>query len=235
MNLETAEHPAVRRRVPIWLLIVLGVALLAAIAALIYRFMPLDAPIPGDVGRAYAGLERGTTDEGFPRLGEASAPVLVEVFSSFACPHCRTFHEEQFAGLLDEIAAGQVQFVFIPIAHIGRGAGTAAHGALCAGEQDRFWEMHDVLFYWQGRTVGSAFPERRVKLGAENLGLDTAAFNQCMDDSQPEAVLDRARAEFDRRGLTGTPSLFIDGQRVQDYSELEQLGGPDASAASVAE
>jgi protein-disulfide isomerase len=62
-------------------------------------------------------------------------------------------------------------------------------------------------------------------MGAENLGLDTTAFEQCMDADQP--VLEAARAEFDRRGLTGTPSLFIDGKKVRDYQELENLQPED--------
>jgi protein-disulfide isomerase len=127
--------------------------------------------------------------------------------------------------LLDEITAGQVQFVLIPVTFIGPGAGNAARGALCAGEQGKFWEMHDTLFYWQGRYLGSVFSERRIRMGAENLGLDMAAFDQCMDADQP--VLEAARTEFDRRGLTGTPSLFINGEKVRDYQELENLQPED--------
>lgn len=219
-----SRHQA-KRRIPIGFIVIGVVVALVLVGILVYLLVPLEAAVPEDAGAQYDGLEKGYTDQGFPRLGRADAPILVEDFSSYACPHCRTFHEEQFKGLLDEIAAGQVQFVLVPITHIGPGADNAAKGALCAGEQDRYWEMHDTLFYWQGRYLGSVFSERRIRMGAENLDLDMAAFEQCMDANDTQSVLDEARAEFDQRGLTGTPSLFIDGVKVRDYLELENLQG----------
>jgi hypothetical protein len=220
---ERTPHPR-RRRIPIWLWIVLGTLALASLGALAYLLMPLDAPLPDGVTTHYAGLERGFTEQGFAWLGSPDASVLVEDFSSYACPHCRTFHEEQFEALLDEIAAGEVQFVLIPVPHIGAGAETAAKGALCAGEQAMYWEMHDVLFYWQSRFFGSVFHPRRIEMGAEKLGLDTDVFSECINGSAVQNVIDEARREFERRQLTGTPTLFVNGRRVRDYIELETLG-----------
>lgn len=218
---QMLDRPRNKRRFPV-VFIVIGILIALVLGGiLLYLLVPLEAAVPDDAGAQYEELEQGYTDQGFPRLGRADAPILIEEFSSYACPHCRTFHEEQFIELLDEIAAGQVQFVLIPVTHIGPGAGNAARGALCAGEQERFWKMHDTLFYWQGRYLGSVFSERRVRMGAENLGLDMAVFEQCMDAEQP--VLEAARAEFDQRGLTGTPSLFINGEKVRDYRELDDL------------
>jgi protein-disulfide isomerase len=212
-----------RRRVPAWLLLLALVAVGGVAAVLYYVLMPLDAPLPDGVATRYAGIPRGTTEAGFPRLGDPDAPVMVENFSSFACTHCAALHARQFASLLDEIAAGRVQWVFIPIPHIGSGSGSASRGALCAGEQGRFWEMHDVLFDWNGRFLTRAFDTRRIEKGAEALGLDMPAFKACMDSSRVEAITDMARAVFTQRGLRGTPSLFIDGTRVETYSELEAL------------
>ncbi|MBP8973169.1 MAG: thioredoxin domain-containing protein [Anaerolineae bacterium] len=207
-----------------WLITLSILGIILAGGAAYYLLRPLDAPIPEGAGAQYTGLEQGVTAQGFPRLGSPGAPVLVEDFSSFACPHCREFHEGQFVGLLDAIAAGEVQFVLVPVPHIGWGAGEAGKAALCAGEQGQAWTMVDVLYDWQRRFVTSTFDSRRVHKGAEALGLDMAAFDSCMRGSAVQDVLDRARAEFDRRGLTGTPSFFINGQKVQDYRELEALG-----------
>lgn len=221
MTAREPEKQVTRRRVPFWLIMVMIFVGSVTAVALFYLLRPLEGPVPEGVLEHYIGFEQGYTEQGFPRLGSADAPVVIEEFSSFACPHCREFHEEQFADLLDEIAAGQVQFILISVPHIGAGAKNAAKGALCAGEQGRFWEMADVLFDWQDRYLTSVFAERRIKLGAKNLGLDTAAFDECMDRDQP--VIDRARDEFHTRGLTGTPSLFLNGERVRDYAELENL------------
>jgi hypothetical protein len=220
------------RRVPLWA--IPGVALIAVIVGglLFYRFMPLAAPIMADAGAEYAGLAQGYTDRGFPRLGNPDAPIVVEEFLSFACPHCREFHEQWFPDLLDQIASGQVQFVAIPVSSIGWGAGSAAKGALCAGEQGQFWKMHDVLFDWQKRFITSTFNERRIRNGAKNMGLDTAAFDTCMSEDHPEAVLDAAQTAFRQRGLAGTPTLFINGEQVRDYRELEHLSNSFPHEAS---
>jgi protein-disulfide isomerase len=216
--------PALRRRVPLWLAVLVVFLVLGAAALLYYLLMPLDAPIPAGVGARYAGLEQGFTDQGFARLGNADAPVLVEEFASYACPHCRDFHDERFPDMLDEIAAGQVQFVMIPVPHIGPGAKDAAKGALCAGQQGKFWDMSDVLFDWQSRFVMFTFDTRRLHKGAENLGLDTAAFDRCMKSKDTEFLVEAARSEFDRRGLSGTPTFFINGEQARDYGEFENLG-----------
>ncbi len=214
-----------RRKVPMWMIGAIVAVLLATTGLVYYQFIALEGPVPEDAGAQYAGLEQGYTDQGFPRLGSANAPVLVEDFSSYACPHCLDFHREQFREMLDEIAAGQVQFVFIPVPNVGPGAKTAAAGLLCAGEQGKLWTMHDVLFYWQERFLTRTFDIKRLREAATTLGLDTDAFETCLDAERTETVLEAVRAEVRRRGITGTPTLFINGERVKDYREFEQIGG----------
>lgn len=223
---QRAETPGERprRRVPRRVLAGVGLLALLAGVALALWLRPLDAPIPADVGALYAELERGTTPRGFARLGSADAPVVVEEFTSYACPHCREFHQERLPHLRDEIAAGQVQFILIPVPHIGWGADTATKAAWCAGEQGNFWEMTDVLFDWQARFVTSTFAARRVVKGARNLGLDAAAFDACLSADRTDAAIKLARDEFTRRGLSGTPGFFINGQPMHDYAELNNLG-----------
>ncbi len=211
------------RRFPLSFIILAAIVIIGLAAFVIYRNLPLDAPIPENVGALYAGLERGTTDQGFPRLGSADAPIVVEDFSSFACPHCRDFHTERFTALIDEIAAGQVQFVFVPVASIGSGSDEAAKAAFCAGEQGQFWEMSDVLFDWQNRFLMFTFDERRLRKGADTMGLDTDAFSACLSADRTRQFLDIALNEFRGRGLSGTPTFFINGEQVRDYAEFDTL------------
>ncbi len=213
-----------RRRIPLWLNAIVIFVLLGALVFIYHGLTSRDAPIPDNVGAKYVGLDQGFTDQGFPRLGSAEAPVLVEEFASYACPHCRDFHLERFPEMLDEIAAGQVQFVMIPVPHIGPGAKDAAKAALCAGQQGQYWEMNDVLFDWQNRFVVFTFDQRRLHNGAHNLGLDTDAFDQCMDSQATDTLVESARTEFNRRGLSGTPTFFINGEQVRSYDEFDNLG-----------
>jgi len=216
-GMERRLAPVRRRRVPIWLLILIGALVIGLGAGAAYLMLPLDAPLPDDVGARYEGLERGMTAQGFPRLGRADAPFQIEDFSSYACVHCAAFFDNELPRLLDAIATGRVQFVLIPVP-FGRGGPTATRAALCAGEQGRFWEMNDTLFSWQGRFVGSTFHERRVAMAADALGLERDAFDACMGGDAVEQVIERARNECDRRGLRGTPSVFLDGERIRDYA-----------------
>ena len=220
-----------RRRIPMWLVFVMVALVMGAVLVVYYMLRPLEGPLPEGVSQHYAGIERGLTTDGFPRLGSASAPILVEDFSSYSCPHCRDLHDEQFEALLPEIAAGNIQFVMVPVPHIGIGSGTAARAAFCAGEQGQFWEMHDTLFFWQKEFLTSVFDKRRVRLGAENLGLQMDEFNGCLESPESDAFLDAARSEFNRRGLNGTPSLFLNGEKVTDYREIEELIPPLDAAA----
>lgn len=220
----TQNSPLSRRSVPLWMIGTI-IALLVALAIFVYyQFIVLDGPIPEHAGELYAGLESGYTAQGFPRLGSPDALVIVENFSSYACPHCREFHEDRFPDLVDEIASGQVQFVYIAVPHVGPEAKNAAQALLCAGEQDRLWTMHDVLYDWQSQYLTRTFAKKRLLNGAENLGLDVAAFEACLTSDHTTAVIDAARSEFTRRGLTGTPSFFINGVKVQDYREFDDLG-----------
>ncbi len=212
-----------KRRFPLWWIIGIVILLVIAGSILYFLFRPLNGPVPKGATARYVNLPQGTTVQGFPRLGNADAPVLVEEFSSFACPHCQAFHEEHFPALLDKITAGQVQFVYIPISTIGPGSKDAAEAALCAGEQGQFWEMHDTLFYWMDKYFFSTFADRRIRSGAENLGLNLDQFETCLNDHHSSAVLDEAMREFKRRDLSGTPTLFINGVRVRDYAELDHL------------
>ena len=218
---DNAKNVALRFRLSL-IIIVLSVAVLVGV--IYWRLIRLEAPIPDDAGAQVAGLPQGYTAQGFPRLGSPEAPVLVEEFSSYACPHCRIFSEEQFPDLLDEIAAGQVQFVVIPVPHIGPGAASAARAVFCAGEQGKLWEMHDTLYAWQKEFLARTFDEQRLLKGAEDLGLDSTAFKSCLHAERTDILVDAAQREFNRRGLRGTPTFFINGTQVQNYAEFDTLG-----------
>ena len=221
MHPETSSQK--RSALPMWVIGAVVALILGVGAFLYYQLSPLDAPIPADAGALYAELPQSVTEAGFSRLGDPNAPILIEEFSSYACPHCRDFHETIFPDVVDEIAAGDVQFVLIPVPKIGAGADDAARAFFCAREQGRAWEMHDALFAWQAEFLTRTFDRKRLEKGAEALGLDVAAFTACMDAAQTDALISAAWDEFERRGLTGTPTFFLNGEKMRDYREFEGL------------
>jgi len=189
------------------------VAIVVAFIAFFFVTQPADAPVPDGTIERYAGIPQGFTEEGYARLGDPNAPIRVEEFSSFSCPSCQIFWESSMDGLVELVRDGKISFTFIPMT-IGElaNAGGAQSAALCAGDQDMFFEYHDMLFDWHTRHGNRAFSSNRLNSGAEELGLNTGAFNSCLGSNND--IIDAGIAESVDRGVTGTPSTFINGVAV---------------------
>jgi protein-disulfide isomerase len=213
-----------RRR---WMIIGGTVAALAVAIILFFLFRPVDAPIPDNVETTYEGLPQTESAEGYPQLGNSDAPIQILEFSSFTCPACNQLHETMISNMHDLVESGDVRIVYIPVNNIGgSGADETARAAYCAQEQDMFWEMHDVMFYWQERVNPS---ERRLEAAAEELGMDAGEFGDCIDSGDTREQVERGMAEFRSRGLNSTPVVYLNGDRVENWSTLrtqvEQLLG----------
>ena len=152
-------------------------------------------------------LDIATT--GHPSHGPADAPVTIVEFSDFECPYC--------SGLLGTIRsiqqnyADKVRLVYrqFPLVNLHPDAQKAAEASLCANQQGKFWEMHDLMFEDQTGLSVTALEEK-----AQSLGLDEAAFQECLNSSQfAERVKTDVRAGA-VAGVTGTPALFINGRAL---------------------
>jgi protein-disulfide isomerase len=97
----------------------------------------------------------------------------------------------------------------------------AAEASLCAAEQGRFWEMHDLLFGDQKNLTVDALKARAAKLN-----LDTAAFNSCLDSGKQAAAIERDIADGAKAGVSGTPTMFINGRMMvgnQPFGEIQAV------------
>lgn len=205
-----------RRQQQIGLLIGVVVVAVVAVGVFILSNLPASAPIPEGTLERYAGIPQTISDEGFPVLGRPDAPVRVEEFSSFACPGCQQFHETAFEGLLDFVREGIISFTYIPMATGGlSNQEGSARAAICASEQGRFFEYHDMLFDWHAQYGNQAFIQNRLTSGADALGLDRAAFNECLGSSGVVEIRAAAEDRFaSTQGVTGTPALLVQGNIV---------------------
>lgn len=201
--------------------VVLGAIILAIL--LIVANQPADAPVPEELIARFEGIPQTQTEEGYYRLGRPDAPVRVEEFASFACAGCEQFFSSSFDGVVDLVRSGAISFTYIPqLTGELRNAEGAARAAICAGEQGKFFEYHDMLFDWHTRFGNTAFTQNRLRTGASNLGLDTSQFNSCTSSSRSSDIVEQAVAEGVSRGVTGTPATFVNGSPVEP-STLSQI------------
>jgi protein-disulfide isomerase len=120
-------------------------------------------------------------------------------------------------------ATGQVRIEWKHFAFLGDESQWAAEASECAGEQDRFWPYHDRLFQeTQGRGKG-VFEKPLLKRYASEVGLDRAAFDQCLDSGRYSARVRAASDEARRAGIERTPTLEINGERVTGVPSWEEI------------
>ena len=151
--------------------------------------------------------------------GARSAPVVLVEFADYECPYCQKVNP-QIQQLKKEYGDSlTVAFKDFPLP-MHHGSEKAAEAARCAGEQGKFWEYHDVLFYSQLTTLDA------LKQHAQTLKLDQDAFNTCLDSGKEAAAVKNDLEEAKSLGLTGTPSFFVNGHffsGVVDYQALKDI------------
>ena len=140
-------------------------------------------------------------------MGDAKARVAIIEFSDYQCPFCRRHSRNTMPKLIkDYIATGKVKYVLrdFPLTSIHPEAFAAAVAARCAGDQGKYKEMHDQFFAKQATLRQAQWNDH-----AKAVGLDLAAFDECMDSKKYEAVVDEDMKAGIAAGVTGTPTFFI--------------------------
>ena len=183
---------------------IIAVGALLVAAALIY---PNVKPV-GEVAAADFGERPMVNDNA---MGDPNAPITIEEFSDYQCPYCARFSEETEAQIADTyVATGKVYFIYRSFGNfIGPESKAAAEAAYCAGDQNKYWEYHDILFAnLTGENVG-AFTDRRLVTFAEALSLDMDAFNDCFNSGKFSDRADQDYLDGNAAGVTGTPAFLI--------------------------
>lgn len=158
------------------------------------------------------GRDRGVelSLEGAPTRGSPMAQVTVVEFSDFECPYCGRAHP-----ILSQVMSdfeGRVRLVFkhFPLSAHPR-AMPAARAAVAAGNQGKFWEMHDLLFEHQRQ-----LEDEDLEAYAEQLGLDLDRFRADMASAETQRRIERDKNEGQRAGVEGTPSFFVNGREFRE-------------------
>ena len=140
--------------------------------------------------------------------GNPDAPIRLAEYGDYECPYCGRAYRVVKA--LQEALGDHLLFAWrdFPLSQVHPHALRAAAAANAAGLQDRFWEMHDMLFEHQ-----DALEDARLLAYAKLLGLDLERFAGDLDSDE---IAERVRADFlsgARSGVNGTPTFFVNGER----------------------
>jgi protein-disulfide isomerase len=140
-------------------------------------------------------------------LGRPDAPVTIVEFSDYQCPFCQRFFAATLPTLKTEyIDAGKVRYVFrdYPIDKLHPLARKAAEAAHCAGDQGKYWEMHDMLFQNQNALAVAQLTDH-----ARTLGLNVRTFDECLSSGMHAARVARGVTDAATAGVQGTPGFVI--------------------------
>jgi len=146
--------------------------------------------------------------------GVEDAKVTIIEYSSFSCGYCN-----RARGTIDQIIETYPEDIKLIYKHFNRGGTDSQTGQAteCAGDQGKFWEMHDMIFD-NGASNLNGY--------AESLGLDTEEFSSCLSTSKYASRIDEDSAEGRAAGVSGTPTFFINGQKLvgaQPFSAFKQI------------
>ncbi len=191
---------------------------------------PQPNPQPAQQTTEIKGLLQGAAAV----QGKQDAPIVIIEYSDYQCPFCRKWFNDSKAQLDKEyIETGKVLFVYkdFPL-NFHPMAPVYSEAARCAGDQQKYWEMHDKIFTEQakfGQGTISNLTKEDVKKWGQDLGLNSSQFNTCLDTGKYTSAVQANFNEGSSIGVTGTPSFVIGkadgtGQLIvgaQPYSVLK--------------
>lgn len=208
-----------------WGLLIIGVSVLFVVGVGYFVFLvvtEISALADGDLSRyeteitenedssqARGVVRADISIEGRPYQGNPEADIVIVEFSDFQCPFCKKEFPIVRKVMLDYKEDILYVYRHFPLSSAHPDAQKAAEASECAFAQGKFWEYHDMLFINSEQLEVDA-----LKGYAERIGLDTNRFNACLDSGEMAGVVAKDIADGKAAGVSGTPTFFINGNRV---------------------
>jgi protein-disulfide isomerase/uncharacterized protein YneF (UPF0154 family) len=159
-----------------------------------------------------------------PYLGSDDAKVTIIEFSDYACPYCAKFEIQILPKILEKYG-DKIKFVYrdFPLPFHGNKSILAAKAANCAGDQGKYWDMHDILFKRQTEWAElDGALEQRLYAYAEELNLNMNEFEACMESEKYDKEIRKDYIDGEKAGVTGTPTVFINGIKIVGARPVEE-------------
>ena len=151
-----------------------------------------------------------------PIQGDLNAPITIIEFSDYQCPFCKRFYEESHQTIIDDyVATDKVRYVYrdFPLDSHPQ-ALPAATAANCAGEQDHYWEMHNMLLDNQDEWSFNSSANQLFQSYASELNLNTEDFSECLSDNQQVQEIFNDQNDGVAATVEQTPTVFINGRKI---------------------
>lgn len=156
------------------------------------------------------------TADGDPSIGPISAPIEIIAFGDMSCPFTKSWVDSTFDPLMKKYD-GKILFVYRDFPKYDKHplAQKAAEAAECANDQGKYWEYFRKLFQMQ-----PALGVISLKQYAVELGLDSAAFNECLDSAKYADEVKKDHSDGAEAGVVTTPTFFINGNKIGGDQKL---------------
>ncbi|RJO65839.1 MAG: thioredoxin [Myxococcales bacterium] len=149
--------------------------------------------------------------------GDKSAPITIVEFSEFQCPFCKRVGPTLEQIMNDYKGKVKIAFKHAPLP-FHQDAQLASEAALAAGEQGKFWEMHDKLFANQ-----QALKRENLEAYAKEIGLNMDKFKKALDSGAFKAQIDEDKKAAEAAGARGTPTFFVNGRKIVGAQPVENF------------
>ncbi len=163
-------------------------------------------------------------------VGSADAPSTLTVYEDPRCPACGAF-EREFGPTVDQLEDQGKIFVnyhivsFIDRSLGGKGSRSGANALACAQDAGHFRDFHDVLYRNQPDETSDAFGDKAtlITLSKQVTGLDTPAFEACVNDDTYGDWVSAVQQDFDRSSFKSTPTVLLNGQPVYPKNGADEI------------
>ncbi|WP_020573510.1 DsbA family protein [Actinopolymorpha alba] len=222
LRAERERQAAAQRRretlLRIGIAVGVGVIIVAIVGVVGWQRSRVDtnAAFPAGVARGAAGASTASpkppgVGSGIG-VGKADAPVVVELFEDFSCPHCREFELEATEMLKQQVDGGRVRVVYYPLtlAQFGRPTQLSANAFACAANDGKAREMHDALYANFSQEWTN---DQLVQLG-QSLGLTSSSFRSCVRGEKYADWVRSLTITGTDRGVSGTPTVLVNGKEL---------------------
>ncbi|ADP79267.1 DsbA family protein [Pseudofrankia inefficax] len=213
-----------RRKQMIVLASVLGVIILAAVIGIVVQNTRQHSK-PVVLPATATGQDNGIV------VGKATAPVTVDFYEDFQCPICRQFETTTGSTVRSLIDAGKIKAVYHMMSFIGPDSVRAANAGAAAANDGKFEQYHQVLFANQPAENSGGFSnDRLIQLGSQ-VGLTSPAFTSAVRSGRYDGYVAKVADSASKRGVTGTPTVMVDGKTL---SQDQLLPDPFKAAVNAA-